>query len=109
MVDTSGGDLNVPADFVEDDRIVLNVSPGAVRDLDLGNDHISFKARFSGKSMDVYFPIAAVLAIYARENGRGMIFPEEEQEEIESNSDSVSNSDEKKGKKKKGAHLKVIK
>ena len=110
LVDTSGDDLNVPQDFVEDNRIVLNISPSAVRDLDLSNDYINFKARFSGQSMSVYFPVEAVLAIYAKENGRGMIFPEEEQE-VEANDDAVSNSEEEKKeeKKKKGSHLKVVK
>ncbi len=112
LVDTSGDDLNVPFDYVEDDRIVLNISPGAVRDLDLSNDYINFKARFSGQSMNVYFPVDAVLAIYARENGRGMIFPDEEQE-VEANEEAVPTSEEEKkenkNKKKKGSHLKVVK
>ena len=82
LVDATVDDLNIPHEFVEDGRIVLNVSPSAVRDLDLSNDYINFKARFSGQSMNVYFPNDAVLAIYAKENGRGMIFPEEEQEEM---------------------------
>jgi stringent starvation protein B len=114
LVDATGDDLNIPFEFVEDNKIVLNISPSAVRDLDLSNDYISFKARFSGKSMDVYFPVEAVLAIYAKENGRGMIFPEEEQE-IESNESPVSNSEEGSGeekkevKKKDRSHLKVVK
>ena len=114
LVDATGDDLNIPFDFVEDNKIVLNISPSAVRDLDLSNDYISFKARFSGKSMDVYFPIDAVLAIYAKENGRGMIFPEEEQE-IDSNESPVSNPQEenveekKEVKKRDRSHLKVVK
>ncbi len=110
LVDTSGDDLSVPQEFVEDNRIVLNISPSAVRDLDLSNDYINFKARFSGQSMNVYFPTNAVLAIYARENGRGMIFPEEE-ETLNMNTDEqpVSNSEEVPDKKKKKPHLKVIK
>lgn len=114
LVDTSGGDLNVPFDFVEDNRIVLNIAPSAVRDLDLSNDYINFKARFSGQSMSVYFPVEAVLAIYAKENGRGMIFPEEE-EQVEAADESVSDPEPKKveekkeSKKKDRSHLKVIK
>ena len=111
LVDTSGGDLNVPQDFVEDDRIVLNLSPSAVRDLDLSNDYINFKARFSGQSMSVYFPTESVLAIYAKENGRGMIFPEEEEQEIDTNEETISNNEteSKEEKKKDRSHLKVIK
>ncbi len=106
LVDTSGDDLSVPIDFVEDDRIVLNISPSAVHDLDLSNDYINFKARFSGQSMNVYFPCAAVLAIYARENGRGMIFPEEEFDE--SNTTESKNEEATEDNKKK-PHLTVIK
>ena len=98
--------------LLKTDRIVLNVSPSAVRDLDLANDYISFKARFSGKSMNVYFPIDAVLAIYAKENGRGMIFPDDEFDEVENDdpsTDSESSESEEKKKKKKGSHLKVVK
>ena len=114
LVDTSGENLTVPLDFVEDNRIVLNISPSAVRDLDLSNDFINFKARFSGKSMNVYFPVDAVLAIYAKENGRGMIFPEEDLE-AEANNEEVSESKagkkKEKGdvKKKDRSHLKVVK
>jgi stringent starvation protein B len=110
LVDATGDDLSIPFDFVEDNRIILNISPSAVRDLDLSNDYINFKARFSGQSMNVYFPVGAVLAIYANENGRGMIFQEEDQE-LETDKESVSNSEPKKkeDKKKKGPHLKVVK
>jgi stringent starvation protein B len=115
LVDANAGDMDIPRDFVDDGKIVLNISASAVRDLDLSNDFISFKARFSGKSMNVYFPNHAVLAIYAKENGRGMVFPEEDQEVAEGD-DTVSNPEpekvvEKKEEKKKKdrSHLKVIK
>jgi stringent starvation protein B len=110
LVDASGDDLSIPFDFVEDNKIVLNISSSAVRDLDLSNDYINFKARFSGQSINVHFPITAVLAIYANENGRGMVF-QEEQQEVNVDKESVSNSEpEKKAvKKKKGSHLKIVK
>ena len=79
LVDARGAELCVPRDFVQDNRIVLNIAPAAVRELELGNERVRFKGRFSGRSLPVHFPVAAVLAIYARENGRGMIFPEEAQ------------------------------
>jgi len=69
---------DVPERFVEEGRIVLNVAPQAVRALDLGNEAVRFNARFGGTPTDVYVPTGAVLAIYARENGQGMAFPEEE-------------------------------
>ncbi|MEN8176741.1 MAG: ClpXP protease specificity-enhancing factor, partial [Pseudomonadota bacterium] len=70
----------VPTQFVKDGQIVMNVSPSAVRDLNLGNEEISFSARFAGAPMAVHVPPDAVLGIYARENGRGMLFPEDDQE-----------------------------
>jgi len=78
LVDAQAEGVQVPLDYVEDGRIVLNVAPGAVRDLMMGNDEVSFGARFGGRPMSVIVPISAVLGIYARENGQGMLFPEEE-------------------------------
>jgi stringent starvation protein B len=65
----------VPPQAVKDGRVVLNIAARAVTRLDLGNDVISFQARFSGVAMLVLVPIEAVLAIYAMENGQGMMFP----------------------------------
>lgn len=70
--------VNLPTDFVENGRIVLNIRPQAVQGLVLGNDEIQFNARFSGKPMRINAPIQAILAIYAKENGRGMVFDPEE-------------------------------
>lgn len=78
LVDTSQDDVEVPEQFVEDDRIVLNINPSAVINLQMTNDLISFNARFGGRETDVMFPPHAVLGIYARENGRGMLFPEDD-------------------------------
>lgn len=76
LVNAKNDYVQVPRQFVEDGKIVLNIAPRAVNDLELGNDHIHFNARFDGKSMEVGIPIAAVLAIYAKENGQGMVFDE---------------------------------
>lgn len=71
--------VEVPRDFVtEDGQIVLNMAPRAVQNLVAGNDEISFSARFSGQPMQIRVPVAAVLAIYARENGQGMAFGPEQ-------------------------------
>lgn len=72
---------HVPLQYVENGRIVLNISPGAVRSLLIANDHVEFNARFSGAPFEVYAPIKAITAIYAKENGRGMVFKEEDDEE----------------------------
>lgn len=78
LVDTTRSATVVPHQFVQDGKIVLNISPSAVRELAIGNEEIVFNARFSGRSMDVLVPVEAVMGIYARENGHGMLFPEEE-------------------------------
>lgn len=69
---------DVPLDYVKDGQIVLNASLSAVQDLNLGNELVSFSARFAGMPTDISFPPDAVLGVYARENGQGMLFPEEE-------------------------------
>ncbi|CBJ36680.1 ClpXP protease specificity-enhancing factor [Ralstonia solanacearum species complex bacterium KE056] len=68
---------NVPREFVKNDEIVLNVSFDATSQLDMGNEWISFHARFSGVSRKIEVPVDNVLAVYARENGQGMAFPVE--------------------------------
>jgi len=78
MVDALYPGTMVPQQFVRDGQIVLNVAPSAVVGLDLDNAGVSFNARFGGIAHDIYVPVAAVLGIYARENGRGMMFEPEE-------------------------------
>jgi len=78
LVNTHHESVQVPLDFVKDDRIVLNIAPDAVRDLLIDNEWISFSARFAGKAMDVFIPIVSVQAIYGKENNEGMFFPEED-------------------------------
>ena len=78
VVDAEQKHVQVPAGYVRDGKIVLNVSASAVRGLLLGNDRVEFNARFGGTPFDVVVPVRAVLAIMARENGTGMSFPEVE-------------------------------
>ena len=78
LVDTRQEGVEVPPQGIQDGKIILNISPQAVQGLVLGNDRVEFSARFSGVSHHVHVPIGAVLAIYARENGRGMVFNEDE-------------------------------
>lgn len=70
----------VPREFVREGQIVLNISPDATNRLQLGNDFITFQARFGGVARDISVAIACVAAIYARENGAGMAFDVEEAE-----------------------------
>lgn len=78
VVDAAAPGAQVPQAFVKDGQIVLNVHPQSVHQLELGNETISFLARFGSKSESVVIPVRAVLAVYARENGRGIQFPAEE-------------------------------
>jgi stringent starvation protein B len=71
----------VPSAHVRDGRIVLNVSPVAVRDLHIDSTGIDFSTRFGGVAQQVHVPLHAVLAIYAQENGRGMVFPQEDEDD----------------------------
>jgi stringent starvation protein B len=83
IVDAVRPDVDVPQQFAQDGRIVLNIGPSATQGLELGNDWVAFSARFGGAPRQVGFPPTAVLAIYARENGRGMAFGEEPEGEGE--------------------------
>ena len=73
--------VEVPDNFIQDGKIVLNIGPHAVEGLRISNEEVTFLARFSGVSQLISFPVSAVLAIYARENGRGMMFNEDEDPE----------------------------
>jgi stringent starvation protein B len=90
VVDAQSSAVQVPRQFVQDGRIILNVSMSAVRNLVLGNEQVEFSARFSGKPFQVCVPVAHVLAITARENGAGMSFPAEGQQAGEQADDEVA-------------------
>ncbi len=95
----------VPRQYVQDGKIVLNLRPQAVQGLSLGNEDILFSARFSGKPMQVDVPIRAVLAIYAQENGKGMIFDEDGEDETPPPAESAP----KEPAPRKRPALKVVK
>lgn len=99
QVDANFPYAEVPQEFVNDGVIVLNVAPTAVQLLDISNEWVSFKARFQGVERKIGFPPAAVLAIFARENGQGMPFPPE----------PYPTEDEPAEKPKKRPTLKVVK
>jgi stringent starvation protein B len=76
VVDASLQGVEVPRQYVQAGKIILNVSNHATSNLNLGNDFVSFRARFGAATHEVMVPIIAVLGIYARETGQGMIFSE---------------------------------
>ncbi len=110
LVNAGMANVTVPTQYIEDGKIILNINPQAVRGLELTNEWVMFSARFSGVSMDVSLPPQAVLAIYAKENGRGMVFSEEEVDENDtSGSEPPSGGDEPPQPPKGRPSLRVVK
>lgn len=111
LVDAQQPGLDVPESSIQDGRVVLNVSPSAVRDLLIDTEMVTFVARFGGASRAVTVPMAAVEAVYARENGRGMMFPVDEEDgdgSGEPGSDEGGDGDGKPDRKSR-PNLKVVK
>ncbi len=77
LVDADVPGVQVPPGTVRDGKVVLNIADRAVAGLHMDNDWIGFTARFGGVSQPVNVPVGAVLAVYARETGQGMVLPEE--------------------------------
>lgn len=77
VVDANQAGVRVPAAAIRDGQVILNIAPRAVAHLELGNEQVHFLARFGGVSHEVRVPMPAVLAVYAQENGQGMMFPAE--------------------------------
>ncbi len=113
VVDTFYEGVQVPPEYVEDDRIILNIAPEAVDDLLLENTYVSFDARFSGTPYQIYIPMMAVSAVYAKENGRGMVFNEEYDDEPPPEGFFIDEDEEQhdssSAKEKKGSHLTLVK
>lgn len=74
LVNAFADDVEVPQEHVKDGQIILNISPSAVQSLFIRSEAIDFDGRFAGIPKRVYVPISAVMGIYAKENGQGMIF-----------------------------------
>ena len=120
VVDATYLGVNVPVEYVKDGQIVLNLSANATGNLQLTNDFIQFNARFKGVSRELYIPMGAALAIYARENGDGVMFePEEVYDELNSEPDTEQPTSfheavdsprkrEEKKKIKSASHLRIV-
>ncbi|CDH45642.1 MAG: ClpXP protease specificity-enhancing factor [Candidatus Competibacteraceae bacterium] len=108
LVDAESPGVEVPKQHVHEGRIVLNVNSNAVRDLRLGNDWIEFSARFGGIARALQIPVTAVLAIYARENGQGMAFGEEEKGDDETTPPTAPPPDKPAARARKPV-LKIVK
>jgi stringent starvation protein B len=111
VVNANRDDVQVPSAYVKDGQIVLNVSPGAVVGFHLDNAAMEFSARFGGVSMQIHVPMGAVLGIYARENGQGMLFEPEDNPSPEPSPTETGGSVADIGKTKKPGKpgLKIVK
>ncbi len=108
VVDATNQMATVPIAHINDGKIVLNSSYSAVSRLSIDNEWISFSARFAGASEQISFPPAAVRAIYAKENGQGMLFPDDEGESSSIN-ETISESDPGSISKSGRPALKIVK
>ena len=108
LVAVDDASVQVPSEYVSEGKIVLNVSPMAVRDLDLGQEAVAFSGRFGGRPFPIHVPMGSIQAIYAKETGEGMMF---EPEQIDP--DPAPPEDEPPDASPEGpasgGHLKVVK
>jgi stringent starvation protein B len=115
MVDAEHPSAVVPMEFAENGRIVLNVAPQAVHGFQIGNDLIRFSARFGGQPFSIELAPQAVVGLFARENGQGMLFPDEEPADDEDGESAVdgggrdAGAGDEDGKKPSRPNLRVIK
>ena len=108
LVDATAANAMVPTEYVQDGQIVLNIVPHAVHALHMSNDAITFSARFGGVSRDIYVPFAALLGIYARENGQGLFFDPSEYADIQTANDRVESEAQEQQQPKKKPSLRIL-
>lgn len=110
LVDANLPGVQVPEEYVQNGQIVLNIMPSAVKALLIDDDGLSFNARFGGVPIDLYVPMVAILAIYAKENGQGMVFGGEagapDPDKMQKPEESASKTD---SPKRSRPSLKVVK
>jgi stringent starvation protein B len=104
LVDANVDRVVIPEGFIQDGKIVLNVHPQAVKALELGNEAITFTARFGGNAHAINLPIESILAVFARENGQGISFQNDEpqyQPERSASKSEESNLDSQPGRSRR--------
>jgi stringent starvation protein B len=106
LADSDSDDVLIPKGVANDGKVVLNLTPSAIQNLEMTNDFLSFSARFNGVAEDVYCPMLSILAIYARENGEGMMFPAES-DDSQGPGSAAGNTGKTKNPAKPG--LKIVK
>ncbi len=101
LVDADAEGVDVPDQYIDNGKIILNIGPQSVEGLRIENEELTFLARFNGVSQLISIPISSVMAVYAKENGRGMMFKEDE--------DDSPNPDDNDTKPPTRPTLKVVK
>jgi stringent starvation protein B len=112
LVDTDNLEVVVPKEYIENDHIILNISPTAVRDLVLGDEYIMFNARFGGRFREISVPISCVQAIYARESNQGLSLAQFDMEQPHAaggNSSRGNTDTDTQPKAKSKPSLKIVK
>jgi len=107
VVSTADPQVQVPRGYIEEGKIVFDISPEACRGLHLEIDRIVFTATFIGEPMQIYIPPQSVIAIYAKENGEGMLFSDDMLDVIDAPSDT--DDDEPKPPRRNKPSLKLVK
>ncbi len=74
VVDAGHAELVAPGEYADNGQLILNISYSATGALRMENDIVSFNARFNGQPMNLQVPVEAIMAIYSRESGEGMVF-----------------------------------
>lgn len=73
LVDTEYEGVVVPTNYIDEDKkILLDLSPQAIQDLAIDDNHISFDATFDGEPMSINIPMEAVLEVFSKETEQGM-------------------------------------
>jgi len=111
LVDATQPYTDVPVQFIQDGQIVLNLAPHAVHRLNMGNEAITFSARFGGVSKDIYVPFSVLMGIYARENGQGLFFDPEEYANVnleKNDLESKDNDETEQNSIKKKPSLRIL-
>lgn len=95
--------VDVPAEHATEGKLVLDISATASRNLSIEEDRVQVDCRFGGKPIHISVPVGAVIAVYARENGKGMVF------DVEAEPSPAPPAPKAAGRKASGPQLKVVK
>lgn len=108
MVDTSQPNVSVPTEYIQDNRIVLNIASRATGNLQINNDYIHFNARFGGVSRELWIPMPAVMGIYAKENSQGMFFDPNEYADYQPEDNNNQPKEKTRTKRQNTAGLRIL-